>query len=119
MNVNVENHDLPDATICVMSPSLTGVNEAELLTDKRSQAEERSVPGDNRTDNEFQVLRVTTDGGWGWVVTIASFFINMIIDGVAYTFGLLYGELLDEFKAGRSKTALVGSLLIGTFLVIG
>lgn len=59
------------------------------------------------------------DGGWGWVVVIASFFCNLIVDGVCYTFGIFYGELLDYFQASKGQTALVGSMLPGMYLIVG
>jgi len=99
------------------------VNEMERTTDndlKRTD-KDSAVVDDDRSNikDEFEVVELTPDGGWGWVVTIASFFSNTIVDGVCYTFGLLYAELLDEFQAGRSKTALIGSLVVGTYLMIG
>jgi len=120
---NVENFNLHIPTICVMASSPTSVNERKLLTgnDLKRAEGESIVTDDDRSDmeDEFEVLEVTPDGGWGWIVTIASFFSNAIVDGVCYTFGLLYAELLDEFNAGRSKTALIGSLVVGTYLMIG
>lgn len=60
------------------------------------------------------------DGGWGWVVVVASFFSNLIVDGVLYTFGVLYVELLVSFpEAGKAKIALIGSLLGGIYLIGG
>ena len=34
------------------------------------------------------------DGGWGWVVVFASFLCNMILDGIAYSFGVLLNPLV-------------------------
>lgn len=59
------------------------------------------------------------DGGWGWFVVLASFFINMISDGVGYTFGLLYVEFLHEFKASKSATSWIGSLFMAIPLIAG
>jgi hypothetical protein len=59
------------------------------------------------------------DGGWGWAVMIASFFSNMIVDGVCYTFGIFFPELVDTFGASKSVTALVGALVPGTYLLVG
>jgi len=42
-----------------------------------------------------------SDGGWGWVVTFASFMCNMILDGLAYTFGVLLNPLVDHFNSNR------------------
>jgi len=59
------------------------------------------------------------DGGWGWMVVFAAFFANLIIDGVCYTFGIIMPELIVEFGAGKGKTALVGSMLPGCYLLVG
>lgn len=60
------------------------------------------------------------DGGWGWVVVVASFVSNMIVDGILYTFGILYVELQIEFPdVGRGQIALIGSLLGGVYLIGG
>lgn len=59
------------------------------------------------------------DGGWGWMVVLASFLINMISDGVGYTFGLLYVEFLHEFKASKSATSWIGSLFMAIPLIAG
>ncbi|XP_029178997.1 uncharacterized protein LOC114946580 isoform X2 [Nylanderia fulva] len=59
------------------------------------------------------------DGGWGWVVVLASLVISMIADGVSFSFGLLYIEFLHEFGASKSKTAWIGSLFMAVPLLSG
>ncbi|EEC11812.1 monocarboxylate transporter, putative, partial [Ixodes scapularis] len=59
------------------------------------------------------------DGGWGWVVVFASFMINMIADGVAMSFGLLFVDLIEYFDEGKGKTAWVGSLFLSMPLLTG
>lgn len=59
------------------------------------------------------------DGGWGWVVVFASFMIHFIADGCAFSFGVLYTELLDYFQDSRGKTAWVGSLFVSVPLLTG
>ncbi|RWS29936.1 uncharacterized protein B4U80_06652 [Leptotrombidium deliense] len=59
------------------------------------------------------------DGGWGWVIVFASFMISVIADGISFTFGILFVDLTEYFKAGKSKTALVGSLFFSIPLLIG
>lgn len=59
------------------------------------------------------------DGGYGWVVVFASFMCNMILDGIAYTFGVFLGEFARYFNEGQGKTAWVGSLLSGMYLSAG
>lgn len=59
------------------------------------------------------------DGGWGWVVVFASFALSMIADGISFSFGLIYSELLNEFHEGPAKTAWVGSLFMAVPLLVG
>lgn len=59
------------------------------------------------------------DGGWGWMVVLASFFIHVIADGIVYSFGIFYIEFLHYFKGGKGETAWVGSLVPGVTLTVG
>nr|XP_023024051.1 uncharacterized protein LOC111512180 [Leptinotarsa decemlineata] len=59
------------------------------------------------------------DGGWGWLVVLACFVINMLSDGVGFTFGLLYIEFLHEFGASKSATSWIGSLFMALPLITG
>lgn len=52
------------------------------------------------------------DGGWGWVVVFASFIVNVILDGVAFSFGMLLIPLIEEFESNRSTISWAGSLVI-------
>ncbi len=45
------------------------------------------------------------DGGWGWVVCIASFWTNGTVFGILNTFGILYVKMLDEFDNGDKNLA--------------
>ncbi|CAH3898296.1 unnamed protein product [Pieris brassicae] len=62
---------------------------------------------------------IIPDGGWGWVVVFSSFVISVIADGISFSFGLLYMEFLDEFKASKATTAWIGSLFIAVPLLAG
>lgn len=59
------------------------------------------------------------DGGYGWIVVFASLMVSLVADGVSFSFGLLYTELLDHFKEGTTKTAWVGSLFMAVPLLAG
>src|SRR6218665_2730586 len=78
-------------------------------------------PPTNSPASPQVVARATgaPDGGWGWVVVTASFILNCIVDGVCFSFGVFYVELLYEFNESSAKTALVGALLPGMYLIIG
>ncbi|VDL72221.1 unnamed protein product [Nippostrongylus brasiliensis] len=53
-------------------------------------------------DVTVDLLPVPPDGGYGWVIVLAAFFSNLIVDG-----------------SSDAATALIGSLLIGVYLLVG
>lgn len=59
------------------------------------------------------------DGGWGWVVVFASFIVNLIADGITFSFGVIYVEFLNYFGEGKGKTAWIGSLFMAMPLLSG
>lgn len=56
---------------------------------------------------------------YGWVIVFASFMCNMIVDGIAYTFGVFLKEFVTYFNESNSKVAWVGSCLSGVYLSAG
>ena len=59
------------------------------------------------------------DGGWGWLVVLASFTCLCVLDGAAYTFGVFIDPLIEEMGGGRGQTSLAGSLLVATYAFTG
>lgn len=59
------------------------------------------------------------DGGWGWVVVVASAVISAIADGATFSFGLLFIEFLEEFGLSKSSTSWIGSLFLAVPLLTG
>lgn len=82
---------------------------------------------DSQTDAEWiQAGAPTTanvvvppDGGWGWVVMIASFCCNVVVDGIVFSAGMFLAPIGEEFGAAKAETALVSSLLSGFYLIAG
>ena len=54
------------------------------------------------------------DGGWGWVICFACFSCNFVLDGIAYSFGVMLETLVNHFDSNRSSVSWVGSLLVGS-----
>ena len=50
---------------------------------------------------------------------MAGFMSNMIVDGIAYTFGIFMTEFQIYYGKSSSKVAWVGSLLSGVYLMAG
>ncbi|EFA08184.1 monocarboxylate transporter 12 [Tribolium castaneum] len=59
------------------------------------------------------------DGGWGWVVVVASFVVNLIADGITFSFGVIFVEFLKYFGQNRGTTAWIGSLFMAMPLLSG
>jgi len=70
-------------------------------------------------DDSSMSMPAPPDGGYGWVIVFAAFMINLICDGISFSFGILYTELLDEFEESKSLTSWVGSMFYGTCLMGG
>ncbi|XP_033760614.1 monocarboxylate transporter 12-B-like [Pecten maximus] len=69
--------------------------------------------------NEHPTPVQAPDGGWGWMVTFSSFMINVLIDGIFFTYGIFFPEFLRHFGESKGKTQLLHSILVGTCLTSG
>jgi len=59
------------------------------------------------------------DGGWGWVVMIASFLCCLVLDGIAYVFGVFLNPLMEKYEVDNATMSGVGSVLSGTIQLVG
>jgi len=92
--------------------------------DNELQDNDNDDDDDDEGDDEDEVsvygeLPPPPDGGYGWVICFASFMCNMIVDGIAYTFGIFLEEFVAYFHEGKGTVAWVGSLLSGVYLSAG
>ncbi|KAK0097912.1 hypothetical protein PV326_012800 [Microctonus aethiopoides] len=83
-----------------------------------SPSADGSCSEDNSSYGQFSQA-VPPDGGWGWVVVAASFMVNLIADGITFSFGVIFVEFLNYFGEGKSKTAWIGSLFMAMPLLSG
>lgn len=65
------------------------------------------------------ILPPAPDGGWGWMIVLASLVANIIVDGITYTFGIFLPRFEEAFHQPKSTIALAGSLQVGTYLCAG
>ena len=80
---------------------------------------DETSPEDDVSLCEYHDIPPPPDGGYGWVVVFASFMCNMIVDGIAYTFGKFHEPFAKHFGESLGTTAWVGSLLSGVYLSAG
>lgn len=59
------------------------------------------------------------DGGWGWVIVFASFMVNLIADGITFSFGVFYPHFLDYFGESKGKTAWIAGIFMAMPLLSG
>lgn len=53
-------------------------------------------------DEKPEVIVPFPDGGWGWLVCLATFSTQFIVLGTMNNFGVMYVELLNEFNTGKA-----------------
>lgn len=59
------------------------------------------------------------DGGWGWLVMVASFICCLVLDGIAYVFGVFLKPMIAHYGVGKAEMSAVGSVLSGTIQLVG
>jgi hypothetical protein len=62
---------------------------------------------------------IPPDGGWGWVIVAASFFCNLVVDGIIFAFGMFLGDISAAFNESKANVSIIGSLLAGFYLMVG
>ncbi|XP_022830097.1 monocarboxylate transporter 4-like [Spodoptera litura] len=64
-------------------------------------------------------ISVPTEGGWGWVVVLASFLTIFVLDGIYFTFGSVLKEMTYDLAVDESLVALVNSIAVALYFVGG
>ncbi|XP_054166022.1 monocarboxylate transporter 12-B-like [Oppia nitens] len=75
--------------------------------------------GSKVSSSEKTINDWAPDGGYGWVIVLASFCCNLTVDGICYTFGLFFNHFVDSYGSSKAMTALAGSLLSGCYMTAG
>lgn len=88
--------------ILTLDPSVDLISDAELA---------------KNAENNY--ITVPPDGGYGWVIVFAAFMSNFVVDGIANSFGAFMSVYQENFDASKAKVSLIGSLLIGFYLLVG
>ncbi|GLV44577.1 chaski [Carabus blaptoides fortunei] len=116
-NINVSKLDLHSTAIIIENPNyevkFSGVDEEKdsIMSSSSSASSLSDITGKKKPN--------IPDGGWGWMVVLASMILSMIADGISFSFGLLYVEFLKEFNESKAKTAWIGSLFMAVPLMSG
>ncbi|PIC18249.1 hypothetical protein B9Z55_024209 [Caenorhabditis nigoni] len=68
---------------------------------------------------ETQLVPHAPDGGYGWVIVIAAFMSNFVVDGISTAFSEFKQSYKDRYMSSDALTSLIGSLIIGSYLLVG
>ncbi len=98
---------------------LSAIPEDHELIEEYEGQDEQIATEDDIEEPVILISDPAPDGGYGWVIFLASFLCNVIVDGIAYTFGLFFEEFVRHFNTSKGKVALCGSLLSGCYLGAG
>ncbi|XP_055977163.1 monocarboxylate transporter 14 [Sorex fumeus] len=74
---------------------------------------------DDPKDKKALKAHPDIDGGWAWMMVLASFFVHILVMGSQMALGVLNMEWLEEFHQSRGLTAWVSSLSMGITLIVG
>ncbi|VDK68092.1 unnamed protein product [Onchocerca ochengi] len=62
---------------------------------------------------------VAPDGGYGWVIVLASFLIHFICDGISFSFGIMFTEIQEYYNVTKTMSGIVGSIFLSIPLLSG
>uniref|UniRef100_A0A2K6KLN8 Solute carrier family 16 member 6 n=1 Tax=Rhinopithecus bieti TaxID=61621 RepID=A0A2K6KLN8_RHIBE len=62
--------------------------------------------------SKANVYTEVPDGGWGWVVAVSFFFVEVFTYGVIKTFGVFFNDLMDSFNESNSRISWIISICV-------
>lgn len=65
------------------------------------------------------LIAIAPDGGYGWVIVLASFLISFIVDGIVFSYGIFLTVLRKELNATLTQITTIPSVMLGVYLLFG
>ncbi|XP_036360282.1 monocarboxylate transporter 10-like isoform X2 [Octopus sinensis] len=103
----------PGSQQTVFTIKLNGTEKEDKLNEKSSEKKPDKPLAEN--NEEFS----PPDGGWGWVVMIASMVLILLTDGIAFSVGTIYPTIRDDFNSESTKASLISALINAFSLLTG
>ncbi|XP_066591120.1 monocarboxylate transporter 13 [Prorops nasuta] len=95
--------------------------EYKLVAQKSAKKKKNTSNGTNNHGNNVvnQEDLVPPDGGWGWLVLLAAVAVNFLIPGTIKSFGVLFVEFIEVFKATNAEAAWIPALCYFLYSSLG
>ncbi|KAK0396473.1 hypothetical protein QR680_001728 [Steinernema hermaphroditum] len=113
------------AWLCDNYASGTNREDAAAFADDRSRKLrfERisglSSAASESSDESEEAEPKALDGGYGWVIVFVSFVIHFICDGLSFSFGIMFPEIQQYYKASKFTSGIAASLFLAIPLLGG
>lgn len=62
---------------------------------------------------------IAPDGGYGWLVVLASFTSNCLVDGVGFSYSIYMEVLQKVLNVSLTQISLIPSIMMGLYLMCG
>ncbi|KHJ42023.1 hypothetical protein D918_07913 [Trichuris suis] len=111
------NEDVPLKTPARQSNSSSPTTGSP--TSEREATDLTKGESSYQTQTKASICPVAPDGYYGWVIVASSFVTNMICDGLAFSFGILFPEIQRRYGTGKGVSATVGGLFMAMPLLAG
>lgn len=120
----VTESSLPGTSVPCVPPvpqvaPMNSNNNQSMKSDDAENHQQTTPTTSSSTDSGPAVTEkeVNPDGGYGWVIVMASFAVHLIIMGNVFSFGVFYPRYIEYFQTDQGDIAWVGSL--GSALMVG
>lgn len=98
---------------------LLGLNANTQTANTASSSSSSGSSSDDSSSDSDDSLPESPDGGYGWMVVVASFVAHLIADGCGFSVGVLFSEWLEVFQESKAKTAFASSLFVSMPAICG
>lgn len=72
----------------------------------------RMTQKNSKLCSRANVYTQVPDGGWGWAIAIAFFFVEVFTYGIIKSFGVFFNDLMDSFDESNSKISWIISICV-------
>jgi MFS transporter, MCT family, solute carrier family 16 (monocarboxylic acid transporters), member 14 len=96
----------------------TDTRKSIVVIPSRIVSSPNEAEGAEETEIAAQIS-VPEEGGWGWVVVIASFWCMFILDGICFSYGSLLKDIRDDLSLTDSLAALINSVAVALYFCVG